>query len=69
MAHVAVFVRVCCLFSPADAAKIASGVCGCGVADTDSDSDLTPDCNDGWYVARKTGPAVCVRWLCRGGHQ
>ncbi len=23
-----------------------AGVCGCGVADTDSDGDGTPDCND-----------------------
>ncbi len=31
---------------PADASKSSPGVCGCGVADTDSDSDGTPDCND-----------------------
>lgn len=31
---------------PLDPAKIAPGVCGCGVADVDGDSDLVMDCND-----------------------
>lgn len=31
---------------PADPDKTDSGVCGCGVPDTDSDGDLAPDCND-----------------------
>ncbi len=31
---------------PADPGKIVPGVCGCGVADTDSDSDGVPDCDD-----------------------
>jgi hypothetical protein len=31
---------------PNDPAKIALGVCGCGVADTDKDEDGTADCND-----------------------
>ena len=26
--------------------KTAPGICGCGVADTDSDGDEVPDCND-----------------------
>ena len=29
-----------------DPNKIATGICGCGIADTDMDSDGTPDCND-----------------------
>jgi hypothetical protein len=31
---------------PDDPDKGGPGVCGCGVPDTDSDSDNTPDCND-----------------------
>ncbi len=31
---------------PEDPNKTAPGVCGCGVADTDSDGDGTPNCND-----------------------
>jgi hypothetical protein len=31
---------------PSDPNKTAPGVCGCGVADTDTDSDGVPDCND-----------------------
>ena len=31
---------------PADPAKAEPGLCGCGVADTDSDFDGTPDCLD-----------------------
>lgn len=31
---------------PNDPNKIDPGICGCGVADTDSDIDGTPDCND-----------------------
>jgi hypothetical protein len=33
----------CC---PNDAMKTMPGECGCGVADTDTDDDGTPDCND-----------------------
>jgi len=32
---------------PVDPAKVAPGACGCGVFDTDSDSDGTADCVDG----------------------
>ncbi|MBI5741792.1 MAG: DUF1566 domain-containing protein, partial [Nitrospirae bacterium] len=32
---------------PNDPNKTATGICGCGIADTDSDSDGTADCNDG----------------------
>ncbi|MDY6844826.1 MAG: CsgG/HfaB family protein, partial [Thermodesulfobacteriota bacterium] len=32
---------------PSDPAKTDPGICGCGVADTDTDSDGVPDCNDG----------------------
>ena len=31
---------------PNDAAKIAPGICGCGVSDVDTDGDGTADCND-----------------------
>ena len=31
---------------PSDPNKTQPGLCGCGVADTDSDGDNTPDCND-----------------------
>ena len=40
--------------------KSAPGVCGCGVADTDSDGDGTPDCNDGCpNDPAKTAPGIC----------
>ncbi|MCC6933546.1 MAG: LamG domain-containing protein [Deltaproteobacteria bacterium] len=43
-----------------DPNKYASGVCGHGVADTDSDSDGTPDCNDACdNDANKTTPGTC----------
>jgi hypothetical protein len=29
-----------------DPLKTAPGTCGCGIPDTDTDGDLTPDCND-----------------------
>jgi len=32
---------------PTDGAKSAPGACGCGIADTDTDGDSTPDCTDG----------------------
>jgi len=32
---------------PGDPNKTEPGICGCGVADTDSDGDGTADCNDG----------------------
>ena len=32
---------------PDDPYKTAPGICGCGVPDTDSDGDGTPDCKDG----------------------
>lgn len=35
-----------CEACPADASKTAPGVCGCGVADTDSDGDSYSDCID-----------------------
>jgi hypothetical protein len=47
----------CC---PSDPKKTAPGVCGCGVADTDTDADGTPDCNDLCPAdASKTAPGVC----------
>jgi hypothetical protein len=45
---------------PNDAAKVVPSVCGCGVADTDSDGDGTLDCNDGCpNDAAKIIPGVC----------
>ena len=47
----------CC---PDDDAKVDPGECGCGVPDTDSDSDGTPDCLDGCAAdPAKTSPAMC----------
>jgi hypothetical protein len=47
----------CC---PNDPAKTLPGACGCGVADTDGDSDGTLDCMDGCPGdAMKTAPGTC----------
>ncbi|HSP96700.1 MAG TPA: Ig domain-containing protein [Candidatus Dormibacteraeota bacterium] len=45
---------------PGDPAKTEPGLCGCGVADTDSDGDGTPDCHDQCANdATKVAPGVC----------
>ena len=45
---------------PDDPNKIQPGVCGCGVADTDTDSDGTADCNDGCpNDPNKVAPGIC----------
>ncbi|HHP7236659.1 MAG TPA: thrombospondin type 3 repeat-containing protein [Desulfobacterales bacterium] len=45
---------------PADPGKIRPGICGCGVPDTDSDHDGTPDCNDNCPNDRgKIEPGIC----------
>jgi len=45
---------------PQDDKKLAPGICGCGVADTDSDGDTSPDCIDGCpNDPKKTAPATC----------
>jgi VCBS repeat-containing protein len=45
---------------PQDPNKTLPGVCGCGVPDTDSDSDGTPDCNDLCPSdAAKAAPGAC----------
>jgi hypothetical protein len=47
----------CC---PDDPNKTQPGVCGCGVADTDTDGDLTPDCIDMCVTDRnKIAPGIC----------
>jgi hypothetical protein len=47
----------CC---PSDPGKTLPGACGCGVADTDGDSDGTPNCTDGCPSdAMKTAPGTC----------
>ncbi|GJM26463.1 MAG: hypothetical protein DHS20C16_28780 [Phycisphaerae bacterium] len=42
---------------PNDASKAAAGVCGCGVAETDSDVDGVPNCND---LCQGTPPGTAV---------
>jgi len=45
---------------PDDPDKTDPGICGCGVSDTDTDSDGTPDCNDNCPGdAIKVEPGVC----------
>jgi hypothetical protein len=45
---------------PSDPNKTDPGICGCGVADDDSDSDGTADCNDGCSDdPNKTDPGIC----------
>ncbi|MBU2488595.1 MAG: hypothetical protein KKA60_04320, partial [Proteobacteria bacterium] len=45
---------------PSDPNKTVPGVCGCGVADTDTDGDKTLDCNDGCPSdPAKTSPGTC----------
>jgi CSLREA domain-containing protein len=45
---------------PNDPNKTEPGICGCGIPDTDTDSDGTPDCNDNCpNDSNKTEPGVC----------
>jgi hypothetical protein len=45
---------------PGDPNKVVAGVCGCGVADFDSDGDGTLDCNDGCPSdPNKLAPGTC----------
>jgi hypothetical protein len=45
---------------PDDPNKTAPGICGCGVPDTDSDNDGTPDCHDSCpNDPNKTAPGAC----------
>ena len=57
---------------PNDSQKTEPGACGCGVADTDSDKDGTPDCNDKCPGdPQKTAPGQCgcnkAEGTCNGG--
>jgi hypothetical protein len=45
---------------PNDPNKITSGICGCGVADTDSDNDGVPDCKDS-YPNSNTEPTITIQ--------
>ncbi len=45
---------------PDDGGKLAPGLCGCGIPDTDSDHDGTPDCHDGCpNDPGKVQPGLC----------
>src|SRR5436190_5998322 len=45
---------------PNDPNKLLPGVCGCGIPDTDSDGDGTPDCHDSCKDnASKVNPGIC----------
>jgi hypothetical protein len=45
---------------PNDPDKLAPGICGCGIPDTDTDGDDTPDCIDGCPDdPDKISPGVC----------
>jgi acetyl esterase/lipase len=45
---------------PSDPNKISPGTCGCGVPDTDTDNDGTPDCNDLCPLdPLKIAPGIC----------
>ncbi len=45
---------------PDDPDKTSPGICGCGVPDTDTDNDATPDCNDACPGdPLKTAPGSC----------
>lgn len=45
---------------PADPLKTEPGACGCGIPDTDTDNDATPDCLDNCPTdPEKTEPGVC----------
>jgi hypothetical protein len=45
---------------PNDPNKVESGICGCGIADVDTDGDGTPDCNDNCPDdPDKTQPGTC----------
>ena len=45
---------------PDDPNKLDPGLCGCGVADTDSDGDGTPNCKDACSSDKtKTSPGAC----------
>ncbi len=52
--------NVCNDACPDDPNKTDPGVCGCGVADTDTDNDGTPDCHDSCpNDPNKIAPGVC----------
>ncbi len=45
---------------PNDNNKILPGICGCGIADTDTDNDGIPDCNDQCINdPNKIAPGIC----------
>jgi len=50
-----------CDSCPNDPNKTIPGMCGCGVADTDTDLDGTPDCNDTAFVPAQQGRSSFIR--------
>jgi len=59
---------------PSDPNKTAPGICGCGVADTDTDRDGTADCKDSCKSdPKKTAPGQCgcgvVEGTCGNAYQ
>ena len=46
-----------CDACPDDGTKSLEGICGCGIADSDSDGDTVPDCNDNCVGQSNTGQA------------
>lgn len=53
---------------PDDPSKLVPGVCGCGLADTDTDDDGTPNCEDAcpWDPTQVLAGSLCLDPACQG---